>query len=414
MTRKTLILILASLLLLAGCHDDRTQEGDRLDAIVIPATVMTDGSGHSWIDGCWTVNDRIALQIENTVKMYEASTENGGQLRAAAEEEPFYWTRGTGEEQTVKGWYLGNGKTQKVLPETWAVVSNQSANGGKGVEESDFLYAPPTAISRVEGDRFKRRICFYHQTAKVVIRIKNSGVLAENPSVFQGITIGSESYPIVMEAGFAEPVEGNYGSWTPSGPTGYIIPHETVTNDADTYLKCYEALVIPQNLSGTPMLVFTINNTAFYYEPSGGEADLLAGHQFFYDVEVTQGSITVTPSFEGNEKWTWNESQEDVTSISTDIQPWLTDSRWTKQGSDIQVKAGEIPIHFANDWWTADATELVDSNVGDGGVDTSDTHWNGGDTDQVDSNDKDIEQDPNGGNWEQGDEEPVTSHPKNS
>ena len=169
MTRKTLILILASLLLLAGCRDDHALEGDRLDAIVIPATVMADGQGYSWTDGCWTVNDRIALQIGNTVKMYEASTENGGQLRATSEEEPFYWTRGTGEEQTVKGWYLGNGKTQKVLPETWAVVSNQNANGGRGVEESDFLYAPPTAISRVEGDRFKRRICFYHQTAKVVV-----------------------------------------------------------------------------------------------------------------------------------------------------------------------------------------------------------------------------------------------------
>jgi hypothetical protein len=217
-----------------------------------------------------------------------------------------------------------------------------------------------------------------------------------------------------MEARFAEPAEGNYGSWTPNGSTGYITPHETVTNDADTYLRCYEALVIPQNLSSTPMLVFTINNTAFYYEPSSGEADLQAGHQFFYDVEVTQGSIIVTPSFEGKEKWTWDDSQEDVTSTSIDIQPWLTDSRWTKQGSDIQVKAGEIPIHFANDWWTADATELVDSNVGDGGVDTRETDWNKDDTDQVDSNDKDIEQVPNGGNWEQGDEEPVTSHPKNS
>jgi hypothetical protein len=130
---------------------------------------------------------------------------------------------------------------------------------------------------------------------------------------------------------------------------------------------------------------------------------------------VTQESIVVTPVFGGNLKWTWDEMNHGVTSTSMDIAPWLSDARWTKYGNDIAVRAGEIPITFADGWWLrATEPEDIASNVGDGPITTPDANWEQGDTDDIDSNNGDTDNTTDDPQWQQGEVIPVTSHESNT
>jgi len=419
--KKHLLALGTLLIILTACQDDAAEEAQLLEPIVIPATVVSEttendgGQAQQQPEGTfWKEHDRVALRVDGDVKIYEASTVNGGQLQASVGVEPFYWTRSSTTRE-ISGWYRGDGVESHEMPEIWTIVSNQNQNNGNGYNQSELLYAPVTAVQKVAGKPFERKIYFYHQTAKIIVRLKNSGVLAENPTVFQGITIGDSSYPIIMEAAFTEPATGYFGTWTPTATTGYITPHETEVDDTENYLKRYEALLIPQDLDHTPLLAINISGTVFYFVPQGGQAEFMPGYQFIYDIEVTQESIVVTPVFGGNLKWTWDEMNHGVASTSMDIAPWLSDARWTKYGNDIAVRAGEIPITFADGWWLrATEPEDIASNVGDGPITTPDANWEQGDTDDIDSNNGDTDNTTDDPQWQQGEVIPVTSHESNT
>ena len=304
------IWVCASLLLpvLVGCTSDNADDDGTREPLVLPATVVapTDAATQQSAPGSgWHEHDRVALQIGQTVKIYEASSANGGQLMAIAEEEPFYWTRGT-STVNIKGWYLGGGQTQRTMPATWAVAADQNADDGAGFEASEFIFAPLAAVTNVPGNRFRRTIHFYHQTSKVIVRVKKVGILVDESERYQltSVTIGDAQHVLVMEAAFAEPDAGSYGTWAPTSETGFIVPHDvtaTLSGDAaDAYLYCYEALLIPQDMDYKPLLAFTIsengNPSTYYYLPQVGEADFAPGYQYIYDIEVTRQGLVVTPT----------------------------------------------------------------------------------------------------------------------
>lgn len=296
--RPLLLMALLSATVFVACSSDDTATPS-LEPVVLPAKVVspTDAaSQQAGNDGFWREHDQVAIQIGQTVKLYEATAANGGLLMAVAAEEPFYWTRGT-STVNVKGWYLGGGQTQRTIPATWAVAADQNADDGAGFTASEFIFGPLSAVTNIPGERFRRTINFYHQTSKIVVRVKNTGILHDNPSWLGAVTIGDAAKPIVMEAAFAEPSEGAYGTWTPTGETGYITPHDiSASADADRYLRQYEALLIPQDLDFKPLLSFTIQNAVYYYVPQAGEAVFNPGYQYVYDIEVTRQGLLVTPT----------------------------------------------------------------------------------------------------------------------
>lgn len=423
MYRRYWLFALTATALLTACQQDE-EAGALLEPLVVPASVVSETVAEDQADApvdlwSWTEGDRVALVVNGETKVYEASTANGGQLMASVDVEPFYWTRAT-QTMTVKGWYKGNAQNAAEtheMPTSWTVIGDQNANSGAGYAQSELLYASPTAVARDPENKFRQKIFFYHQTAKIIIRVKNSGVMATNPEVLTAVTIGDATYPIAMKATWTEPETGNFGTWTPDHTqTGYIKPHQTALDDTENYVLRYEALLIPQDLDHTPLLAFVINGTSFYYNPGGGQAEFQPGYQFIYDIEISQESIVVTPVFGGNLKWTWDEQPHGVTSTSMDIAPWLSDARWTKYGNDIAVRAGEIPITFADGWWLrASEPEDVTSNVGDGPVTTPDAEWEQGSSSDVDSGDGSVPRTTNDPEWEQsGDDIPVTSHESNT
>lgn len=284
---------------LAACSSDDGPATESLEPMVLPARVVapTDASSQqAGNETFWREHDRVAIQVGEVVRLYEASSADGGQLMASVGEEPFYWTRGASTVD-VKGWYQGGGQTQRTIPATWAVAADQNANDGEGFTASEFIFGPMSAVTNIPGERFRRTINFYHQTSKIIVRVKNTGILHDNPSWLGAVTIGDASKPIVMEAAFAEPSEGAYGTWTPTDQTGYIVPHDiTSSANGDLYLRQYEALLIPQDLDFKPLLAFTIQGSVYYFLPQAGQAVFAPGYQYVYDIEVTLQGLLVTPT----------------------------------------------------------------------------------------------------------------------
>lgn len=354
--RKYLVYIGIPLLMLTGCSvEEQNMLPNGREPVVLKANVATPTEttrGLTATKGIWTEHDKVAVMIDGVVKIYEATNEDGGVLKVQ-EEEPFYWTRST-EVKTIKGWFQGDGETTNVVPDTWVMADDQNANDGAGLQESDFLYASPTAVSYV--NRFHQKINFYHQTAKIIVRIRNTGAIADNADAIENVTIGDASFPIDMCASFAEPENGYYGEWTLSADEttkGYIQPFETVLADQTTYLKYYEALVMPQDLDFKPLLVITIGGRSYYYVPGSGQAELRPGYVNIYDICVSNDAtkLIVTPIVGGAHVWTYQEDgtvdMDDDKSAVLNINGWILEDN-----PDANVTSGVIPIEFNPNAWT--------------------------------------------------------------
>ena len=58
------------------------------------------------------------------------------------------------------------------MPAQWKVETNQS---GEGYRQSDFLYA--NTLQYEVGAGTPVNFTFYHQTAKIVVHVRNSGIV---------------------------------------------------------------------------------------------------------------------------------------------------------------------------------------------------------------------------------------------
>ena len=366
-------------------------------------------------DGALKARDQVALRIGGDVRIYEASDEEGGILKAAPSETPFLW-KASGEKKQISGWFRGDGGNLKEIPSEWTIVSDQNADEGAGMRQSDFLYASPTGITYT--DRFHARINFYHQTSKVLVRIKNEGAFKDNAEVLEGITVGDGSFPVVMRASFEEIPSDRYGRWTVSRTKdnlGYVTPHETASEGASSFLKSYEALVIPDNFDGKPLLAITLLGHTYYYIPAQNQARLTPGHLFVYDISASEDStkLVVTPMVGDNLVWTWdgdgNVTEDDRKGAELFIQGWIWD-----RGSDTNVTSGEIPLGFGPEGWKKEGDGSVTVEAGDPPAEPGSEGW------EKDGDDEEATQEaPPGGvndggsQWEQeGESENITSIPE--
>ena len=367
-------------------------------------------------DGALRARDRVALRIGGEVRIYEAGDEDGGLLKAAPSETPFFW-KATGEKKEISGWFLGDGENLKEIPSSWTVAGDQNADDGAGMRRSDFLYAPATGVTYT--DRFHARINFYHQTSKVLVRIKNEGALKDNAEALEGLTVGDESFPVVMRASFEEIPSDRYGRWTlfrGKDNLGYVTPHETAAADASSFLKCYEALVIPDNLDGKPLLAITLRGHTYYYVPAQNQARLTPGHLFIYDISASEDStkLVVTPMVGDDLVWTWDGdgtvTEDDEKGAELSIQGWIWD-----RSADTNVTSGEIPLAFGPEGWKKEGDGSVTVEEGNPPAEPGSDGWEKeGDDGEVTQDGPPGSVDDGGGSrWEQeGESENITSTPE--
>ena len=88
---------------------------------------------------------------------------------------------------------------------------------------------------------------FNHQTAKIVVHVRNSGIVAGKTGL--GMTVGNGN--IYINGNLSTPVNGVY-TWTPGDTQGTITPYnlgQQPMSDRTTSLVSFGALVIPQTIS---------------------------------------------------------------------------------------------------------------------------------------------------------------------
>lgn len=298
---------LAGMLLVAGCTQDKladASQGEMLPEGKYPVTFTATGleisaATRATADGTWTNDDEVAIQIGSDVKKYTANSSGPSTTLSAADDvTPFYWQK-TNEVKNVSAWYLGTGYNA-TLPTTWSVQPDQNSNDG--YQRSDFLYAPPTVID-FSGPK---SLPFHHQTAKVVVNIRNYGVVSDaskiNSVSIKAITDGTFTTSLTNNCGLSPKSAG-----TPSGITPYKLsnPNTNVAFEGgktgETAFASYQALVIPQALgTNTPIEIQIEGYDTFTYTPNGSWA---GGTQYTYNLTIDGKKVTATVTTDGM-KWT--------------------------------------------------------------------------------------------------------------
>lgn len=247
----------------------------------------------------WTEGDVVAMKVDEKVKQYTA--EANGTLSAG---DPFYW-KNSEETKTVTAWYCGDGSTAAnednadQVPASWTVKADQAINNG--YKKSDFLYASKS-ISFI--DRESTSLPFYHQTARVVINIKNAEAATVATDI-ASVVIG-DANNLALSGSYSPPGVGTTaGTWDISTGTpakGTIAPKDITSGTA--YLKSYAALVIPQDMKDKKFIAITLNDgITYYYTLTGSNATLESGKEYTYNVTVKFGYLDVVKVEDTGGEW---------------------------------------------------------------------------------------------------------------
>lgn len=295
-------LFAASGLLFGACNDDPATEapggplpaGDyplSLTAAVTPVSAAAPAAA----DDAWTGGEQVAVEAAAgdapaAVKTYTVAAD--GALSAA---DRFWWSS-TDEQKTLRAWYCGDGSSAAdgpngaSAPTEWSTVADQS--GAEGYPASDLLFAP--AVTASFGNT-PVPLRFYHQTAKVVVQIKNAEYVTDAAQI-RSVRIGDGN--LALSGSYAAPAAGaTAGVWTPGAADAEIAPRRLATAPAG-YVAVYEALVIPQSMDGERLVAVETAAGTMYYTPAAGDAQLGAGKVHSYiitvradrlDVEVVRG-----------------------------------------------------------------------------------------------------------------------------
>ena len=296
MKRYTLYTFPALALLLAATactQDDAGTLPDGTQPLTLTAAIEGSADTRATVDNRWNGNETIALQVTdgNGTEWYDYTVDDKGNLSG-----DYYWTNPS--SITVQGLY------PNIMAEsndwTWSVEEDQSSDAA--YQSGDLLCSESKIVSFGQTST----LTFYHQTAKVVVNIKqeglptNIGVTADDIS----LTIG-EGGILTMDGTFTLPTEADsddrwLGTWETGSTKGSIKPH-LATTPATGNFATYEALVIPQDVAtGTKLLTFTAEKDGTSYGPFyytlKGDAKWQAGYVYTYDITIFHYGLEVQVS----------------------------------------------------------------------------------------------------------------------
>ena len=247
----------------------------------------TTNAGTGTVDGNWVEGDEITVLFNDLYATKATYTYTNGGFTS------YNPINCNGQTSYAQAW-TNYGVTPNLYngaPAQWKVKTNQS---GEGYRQSDFLYA--RTLSYV-GAGTPANFTFYHQTAKIVVHVRNSGIVAGKTGLC--MKVGKDN--IYIDGKLIGPVEGIY-SWTPGDTQGTITPYtlgQQPMSDRITSLVSFGALVIPQTIAeGETLFTFTVDGQTYTYTvPTGGIA-WEGGKEYTYNVtiigeaEVVVGSVT--------------------------------------------------------------------------------------------------------------------------
>ena len=166
MKRYTIHTFSALALLLAATACTRDDEGtlsDSTQPLTLTAAIEGSADTRATVDNRWNGNETIALQVTDGdgTDWYDYMVDDKGNLSG-----DYYWTNPS--SITVQGLY------PNIMAEsndwTWGVEEDQSSDAD--YQSGDLLCSESKAVNFGQTPN----LTFYHQTAKVVVNIKQEGL----------------------------------------------------------------------------------------------------------------------------------------------------------------------------------------------------------------------------------------------
>ena len=260
--KHTLLLCLAVFALAACTQDELTDNPSATSQTleIASATITraegdeatTTDAGTGTVDGNWVKDDEITVLFIGNYATAIYKYSNG----SFTSDNPINCN---GQTEFARAWtnYGVIATYHDGTPTQWKVETDQS---GEGYRQSDFLNA--TSQGNV-GAGTPANFTFYHQTAKIVVHVRNSGIVAGKSGL--GMAIGNGNIYINGELGS---VEGGVYEWEQGDTQDTIIPYtlgQQRMNDESTSLVSFGALVIPQTISeGNTLFSFTVDEQTYY------------------------------------------------------------------------------------------------------------------------------------------------------
>lgn len=277
------------------------------------ATSRTSPSGTA--AGQWTKDDAVTVEVDGVAKKYRVADDGPTTRLVPADAANTHYWASPAQTVSVRAWYNGNGNYWDALPASgkklWGVDTDQrdpSDDMRPGYRRSDFLYAPARTVSYADARQGAvQGLTFYHQTSRVVVRLRKGGAVTDETVGKFLVELGETGegnmfgYGIMDEQALpVDPSRGRYSAMTAfeSGQKLSVIPHEILPTPAG-YARCFEALVIPQDMSGKAFvrlwLPAPVDVKEYTYRPAPGKALLRGGYTHTYDITVSEhGSLHVT------------------------------------------------------------------------------------------------------------------------
>lgn len=245
----------------------------------------TTNAGTGTVDGNWVEGDEITVWFNDfnyTTATYEYR--NGD----FTSDNPIDCN---GQTANAQAWTNYDVTTNIMGPTGWKVKADQSE---EGYRQSDFLYA--NTLQYEVGAGTPVNFTFHHQTAKIVVHVRNSGIVAGKTGL--GMTVGNGNICIDGEVSFFDETVTWSQQNTPSTITPYNLGQQPMS-DRTTSLVSFGALVIPQTISeGQTLFTFTVDGQTYYYKVPSGDIKWETRKEYTYNVtiigeaEVVVNSVT--------------------------------------------------------------------------------------------------------------------------
>lgn len=184
--------------------------------------------------------------------------------------------------------------------QSWTVETDQSDEGK--LNESDYLVAYGAFAFQKD---YTHTLTFRHLTSKITVNLKQSDYLkAQDPNNVK-VTLNTKGEQWYIEGSFkGQPKEITMVGEGDKSRTQEIIPYKNPNNtDAGIYAT-YEAVLIPQQITGTGKTVqIKVGDAIYNYEIKCDNDKFSGGEEWIYNITVNENELNVSIDYTENISW---------------------------------------------------------------------------------------------------------------
>lgn len=184
--------------------------------------------------------------------------------------------------------------------QSWTVETDQSDEGK--LNESDYLVAYGAFAFRKD---YTYTLPFRHLTSKITINLKQSDYLKAQDSDAVEVTLATKNEQWYIQGGFnGQPKEITMVGEGDKSRAQEIIPYKNPNQtDAGIYAT-YEAVLIPQQITGTGKTIqIKVGDAIYSYEIKCDKDKFSGGEEWIYDITVKENELEVSIDYKENIGW---------------------------------------------------------------------------------------------------------------